>query len=216
MRKMFIRDLPKLVNCGLSYPISESGFNIYQKLYLKPIAIMPIKISDLKCAISLDLDDVLKPFFKKPNSQIDRSIINSPHLEFIEYYKNYGLRKLRKNFRELNYYKMLIAINKIGYKTNYFNLQKIALHYNDKSIWKRMQSFIKLFKSIQQIGYLGGRYQGNYVSILEIPLVITRFDWDINYEPFEVFLGHHRAACLAALGFNAADVLVLKDTKGVF
>lgn len=206
----------KLVNCGLKCPIDKRDLDIYRDLSLTPIAMKLINLDDLKYAICLDFEKVLKPFFEKGDGQIDRSITNSPHFKLIEYYKSRGFRVLKKNFRELDYYKFMMSFNKVGYKMNYFNpAEKITVHYTDESIWKKISIFIRLFENIKQNGYLCDLYRGNYISALEIPLVVSRFGWKVDYKPFELFRGHHRAACLAALGFDAVDVLVLKDIKGL-
>ncbi len=203
-----------LVDCGLGHPIGRKELNIFERLSLLPIELKSVEIKDLNHGICIDWDEVIKPFFSS-GGVTDRSITRSPHIELIEYYKEHGFYRLKKNFRNLSYYKMLKDINKIGYKTDYFNLKRISVHYTDRDILKNIMNFTRLFESIRKYGYLGSQFRGNYISILEVPFIVSRFGWKLEYRPYELFLGHHRAACLAALGAKKAEVIILKDMKGV-
>jgi len=205
---------PKLIECELSEPINEADYQRYKRLGLKPVKITQIDINDLQCAVTYDFEDVLEPFFKTSNGQIDRSIMNTPLYKLLKYYQKHGYKILKRSYKNLDYYKYFLSFNKIGHKTNFYSPSiKEPVHYTDNSIWKKIEGFLNIYKSISKNGYLGGKYKGSYISVLKKPFVVTRMGVDDKYKPHEVFLGHHRASCLAALGHKEVKVILLEDTR---
>ena len=70
---------------------------------------------------------------------------------------------------------------------------------------------ITLFRSIKQ-GYLRSGHDNNYIVLLNVPLIISRYGVkDILIKSPEVFMGHHRIGALLALGVNSARALLAED-----
>ena len=59
-------------------------------------------------------------------------------------------------------------------------------------------------------GYLVDPFQNRAITVLQIPYEVERFGYRLDWEPYEIWNGHHRAACLHALGYSEAKVVVLK------
>ena len=118
-------------------------------------------------------------------------LVNSPQLELAKLYYDKGTSWLIKNFK----------------KTKYYTFQKEILHIDPHMPMKK----IKLFDSVKK-GYLRGAHSRDHILILKYPFVSSRYNVHAGFSP-EIFLGHHRAGALLALGRNKADVIVAKDIK---
>jgi hypothetical protein len=77
-------------------------------------------------------------------------------------------------------------------------------------IARKLEGLIALYESIRRDGY---RFAGidSYIWVLEEPLSVTRYGYSRLAEGLEIFDGHHRAAALACLGYEAIPVLLLRD-----
>ncbi|MHA1470264.1 MAG: hypothetical protein ACTSSP_06840 [Candidatus Asgardarchaeia archaeon] len=70
---------------------------------------------------------------------------------------------------------------------------------------------IHLLDSIKE-GYLRNGYNNNYIVLLDIPLVVSRYNVkNISIKSPEVFMGHHRIGALLALGIDRVRVILAED-----
>ena len=72
---------------------------------------------------------------------------------------------------------------------------------------------IHLFDSLRE-GYLRRGYEEEYIVILNDPFISTRCGLKniFTFSP-EIFIGHHRAGALVALGKYMVKVVIAKDNK---
>ena len=120
-------------------------------------------------------------------------MVNSPHREFADLYYKHGINWLEDNF----------------HKTKYSNFQK-NISGEKQYIPKKK---IRLFKSIKK-GYLINGYKDSHIVILNKPLIHSRYGVeDTSLETPEIFMGHHRAGALLALGKNKVDVIIAQDIQ---
>jgi hypothetical protein len=203
---------PSLVSCEIGVMIPEKYYSIYHRLQLCPAELMPISLSQLQCEISLDFEEVTHPFFLKSDGSHNRSITSSPHYQLICIYQQKGLKWLKENFKQLDYYDFFMSFNQVGEKTNLFNPeQKHPVHFTTEQIWQKIERFIRLYEGLKKAGYVQGQYKGHYIAVLDTPLVVSRFGKKTAFKPYEIFSGHHRASCLAALEQERVEVLLLQD-----
>lgn len=142
------------------------------------------------------------------------SIVESPLYKTLLVYKKRGFAALKRHFRDLDYYKMFKSFDGVGYKINWANgLEQIPFQWDDRKILARLLRMIAIYKSIQSEGYLSGRFQARYITALAVPFERSRFGRQFSWEPYELWGGHHRAAALAALGIQEAEVILLKDRR---
>ena len=128
----------------------------------------------------------------RPEIDGDRLLIDSPHFEIAKLYYIHGLKWVENNYD----------------KTKYFLFQKDIL-LKDPHVPKGK---IRLFDSLRE-GYLKKGHENDYIVVLKDPLVKTRYGVDIDLPLFEIFIGHHRAAALLALGKGRVDVILAKDNQ---
>jgi hypothetical protein len=206
----------RLIDCGVGQPVIEEDVSTYRKLGLTPVRLGHLPVEQLQCAFTADFEEVLRPFFVNEEGESDRSIRNTPLFKLLRYYHERGFGALEKNFRELDYYKYFMSFNKVGHKTSFFDPNvKEPVHFDDQSIWNKIRRFIHVYESVVRFGYHGGPYEGRWISVLKVPFVVSRFGAKVDYKPYEIFVGHHRATCLAALGQENIEVLLLDDTRAV-
>jgi hypothetical protein len=191
--------------------INATDYRNYSKLDLEMVKLIKVPICLIEVEISVDFEDELAEFFYKDGS-IDRSICNSPHYNLLKLYEKNGLDWIVCNVKALQYYDFFMKMNLIGEKTNLFDSsKKIKFNHTKDDILNKIRNFINLYNSIKKNGYLSGNNKGKYISILTKPLAVTRFNKRKTYESYGVFSGHHRLACLAVLGVDYADTLLLND-----
>lgn len=134
------------------------------------------------------MDDLLLNY-----GSIDRNMYNSPHIDFADkYYKN-GKSWTMNNFVDTKYYKFLRYVKKTD---GHIPMRKISL----------MDSIKK--------GYLMEGHEEDFIVILDMPLIETRYNIkSLGLKSPEMFMGHHRAAALMALGINKVEVIIAEDIK---
>jgi len=142
----------------------------------------------------IDKVDLSKVYFQyQPSVKYSRILIDSPHVELAKLYYSKGLKWLNKNFKE----------------TKYFIFQRDVLN-TTPYLPKRKMS---LFDSIKK-GYLAKEYKNDHIVILNTSFAFSRYNIDVSpdFTP-ELFMGHHRAGALLALGIKEVDVIIAVDDK---
>ncbi len=151
-------------------------------MYLKRYG---LKIEEIK---KVDLTKVYYQY--RPGVDYDRILTNSPHFELAQHYYNKGLKWLNANFKN----------------TKYFIFQKDILKITPYVPVKKM----RLFDSLKK-GYLGKGYENDRIVILNDPFICTRYALNLSLPSPEVFMGHHRAGAMLALGQKNVEVIVAVD-----
>lgn len=138
--------------------------------------------------------DLRKVYFQcRPNDMLnhlylneDTHISNSPHVEIFEEYYKRGRKWLKKNYKDLRYYKFMRHLGK------------------GEKFPKRI---VNVGDSIKN-GYLRNKYKDDYIVVLKETFASTRYNRSqYNLVP-EIWSGHHRAAALFALERFIVDVRV--------
>jgi len=193
--------------------IDKITSEMFISLDLEPIRLESVNISSLKTQTSYYFKDYIDSFFSDKQGNVDKCIKNSPHFKFLNEYIKFGIAKLKKNFLKTEYYSFFKGMNRIGKKINLYSPdQDIVINYSDEQIWEKAQKFIELYESIKKFGYLGKkRFQHRYIIVCEVPFIESRFGIALNQTPYEIFSGHHRAACLLLMGEENIKVLVIRD-----
>ena len=123
----------------------------------------------------------------------DMRIVNSPHKELAELYYKHGINWLEDNFKN----------------TKYYGFQKFVLK-SDPCISRKK---ICLFDSLKK-GYLREGYEKDHIVVLNKSFISTRYGLKDPFESsFEIFMGHHRAGALIALGRREVEVIIAKDNQ---
>jgi hypothetical protein len=204
----------RLVDCGVGKPLIQGDLSTYRKLGLQPVRLMTLPLEELQCAYEADFEEHLRVFYLRPDGSLDRSMKNTPHFKLLEYYREHGREALERHFRELDYYRYFMCFNKVGHKTSFFDpTVKEPVHFDDQRIWRKIGRFIDVYENVRRYGYQAGRFEGQLISVLKVPFVVSRFGMEVPYKPYEIFVGHHRATSLAVLGARSAEVLLLEDAR---
>ena len=139
------------------------------------------------------------PIFNKQFWHGDGSLLvqNSPHVRFLKQYVEIG-----KNYKQLwntDYVKLMLYWNSLGYHNR-----------TDKFIKSKIDRFTSLYKNMKRHGFT----ESNRIEVLKQPFWKTRYvdcpDWVVGYEMWH---GHHRAACAYFLGMKEIPCNLWKDIK---
>jgi hypothetical protein len=115
-----------------------------------------------------------------------------------------------------HYYQIWQRINAVGWRYDwYFYPNKIAKHYDDASVFKKIYRLILTYENIKKIGYGSNEFKVRMITVLEKPFENSRFGFQhpCPKNSFEIWSGHHRAASLHKLGIPKAKVILLKDLR---
>ena len=142
----------------------------------------------------------IEPVFNKkfwPGEGDCLAVRNSPHVRFLKTYEKVG-----SNWDIL-------------WKTDYINQMKYwySIGYkkrNKKFMRRKIQRFISLYCSIKKNGFK----QYHRINILKTPLWITRYGKTAPFlKGYEIWHGHHRAACCYVLGIHKVPCAIMRDNK---
>jgi len=151
-----------------------------------------IKIDLRRTHMQYRIDDQLDELLKV-DGVVDRSMLNSPHYKLACLYFNKGREWCETNFKDTDYFKLF---NKVLGRVGNVPFRKFDI-----------------FDSIKD-GYLRDGFDADHIVVLEKPLIISRYGVeDIHLDPMEIFIGHHRASALLALGRNIVDVIIVEDSE---
>jgi len=185
---------------------------ILKRLGMKPVDLIQVPLTSL--FLQHHIDRPIEFLLKTENGRVDRSILNSPHYRLLKTYEAKGLDWLNKNFKDTAYYQIYSYYNKIGKKRNLYKEDAwIRVGYDDETIWKKVLHLINIYAGIRKEGYPSSVYRNNRISVLEVPFSVGRFGAEIDWEPYEIWGGHHRAAAIAACGEEKIEAILIKDTK---
>ena len=158
---------PELIKFDQETFINKKEYMALQSLKIDFIESKTINLNELNFEISIDFDEDLRAFFECEGN-INRSILNSPHLKLLRTYLEEGKKFIEKNIEKLDYYKFFLAFNIKGKKINLFNPEeKIKVHYKREDILIKVTKLINLYKSIKKTGYLRGKHRGHPIIVLK-------------------------------------------------
>ncbi len=181
------------------------------RIGLQPLMIveMPIDMMQMQYRHELPLDR----FFVDEAGNVNRSILNSPIYNLLEIYQSKGMRYIKRNLEQLEYYRMFKSFGEVGFRYDWYRGKtRIDFQWSDEKIRGKIENFITLYRSVRRWGYLGGKFEQYFITVLDTPFEVSRLGLEFeNWQPFEIWGGHHRAAVLAALGYQYAHVILLSD-----
>ena len=193
--------------------LAESAWTISSAdaAQLRAYGLRPVEL----CSVRLDrLHMQYRHELYTPKLFDGQPITRSPLASALALYRRGGPRALKREFTHLSYYKMFKAFDRVGYKLDWRNgVDRLPFRWSDARIWTGLQKMIGAYESITRVGYLGKGFRQRYIIALEVPFEVSRFGRTMVWEPYEIWGGHHRAAALAALGIDVAEVLLLQDER---
>lgn len=208
-KQAFIFFLKKSIrNILFSYFIQLIGYkSILLRLKingLSPIKIIEIDLTNLYILRNVSCEMIetdnanLIPFIEDLKKKKSLNIFNSFHYDL---FKKISTNKITRSddFSNLKYFRWHKSLHKL--KIN--NRSESWIKY------KILNAF-KLFESLQSKNFIKYNYL-NYPLVLESPLIHTRYKIPYKIKGYEIFDGHHRVACLAALKFKKIQCIVCKD-----
>ncbi len=157
----------------------------------------------------------IQGYNSNPKSRVPMPITTSPLFKFLESYKKHGKKVLfGRLYKENPYYKMWKSINQIGFRYDWYNYPNtIVKSFSDELVRSKMRELINVFESILKYGYRKEKFKKSIIMVLAEPFENTRFGFEHSIDGYEIWSGHHRAAALAALNIENAEVLVLEDKQ---
>jgi hypothetical protein len=150
------------------------------------------------------------PYLMSPEKLFTRPITDGPLARLLEDYKEYGLDRVMKSINQTDYFKFFKFNEKAQQYTNWGTGKIEKIRYPKRAIREKVVNFCRLYENIKSAGYLVDPFQNRTITVLQIPYEVERFGYRLDWEPYEIWNGHHRAACLHALGYSEAKVVVLK------
>ena len=178
---------------------------------LRPVAVLRLPLRQLQMQYRHEL--MVDHLLLDASGHVDRSIPNSPLYRALQVYQAGGLRAVKRRFRALDYYRMFRAFDAVGYKIDWHrDPTPVPFRWSDRKIWAaKLLPMLRVYESIKRHGYLGGPFGQRYITVLETPFEVSRHNRTFAWQSYEIWGGHHRAAALAALGVEEADVILLRD-----
>ena len=107
-----------------------------------------------------------------------------------------------KKYRNLQYVKFFNHLNNIRFSEDFITKEKIP---NAFDTHLKLKNFLKLYNLIKNNGYLSKGFENRLIMVLNKNYIDNK---DLK-DDYEIWSGHHRAACLFALGFKEIQVLLL-------
>lgn len=160
---------------------------------------MRIKISDLRIG-KIKYDILFLNSYLLENGKENRKITNGPHYKLLEEYeKNPSL-----DLRQTDYFKFAKA--HMDYFGSWFK------HKGEEGIVEFMKRFLDLYNNIKNNGYHNSN--GKLIVFKTVINQKSVDKYDRPHQPtetyvpedYEIYDGHHRAAILAKVGYEYADV----------
>ncbi len=191
--------------------ITQKDSALFKSLGLRPIRVEEVALSDLRFAVEPLIHEHFAQFFVGDGRTPERSVFVSPHYRLLLQYERDGREKTLATIEQTPYYAFRSQFNKVGFKADYFKIgQTSPVQVPHEKIIAKTRGFLDLYEVIKKTGYLQPPWNGHYVSVLTTSFAKTRFGQSIENGPYEIFTGHHRSACLAALGTERLKTLLLE------
>jgi len=176
---------------------------------LVPLEIKKISIKNIFMQMRTEWPmylDANQGFISKPVKLID-----SPYYEGLSKYKQFGKEiLLEENIKKTLFYKWWSNNNKIGYRYDWYkHPKKIKKIYNLDDIINKLISLIDLYQNILTEGF----DNKNIVTVVEQPIENYLFNKSYKIDGHEIWSGHHRSSCLAAMGKEEIEVMILSPKK---
>jgi len=187
---------------------AEGDLALIRRYGLAFDCLITIPVQELQFQYRSEWSD--EPYLIDQAGNVDRAITSSPMYRLLRDYKEQGGPHLFQHFAETDYYKMLRWRSDKGFKIDWATGRRVSVSYSDREILSRIRKLVATFESIRLHGYLGGRYAHRLILVLDKPYERQRFGRVVHIPPYEIFSGHHRAACLAGLGYQTAKVGMLR------
>lgn len=171
---------------------------------LKPLKIINVDPSNLNTirpvsSNEFKTDKVFPlPWFDdyfKDDWRISRSMLVKVLEQF--YHADRELLKDEELLKSTDYYKMHDYLRSLG-----------AAERPDGWIFEKIRGLVKLAENIEK------EYQynlANYIIVLDKPMCQTRYNIPHEINGYEIYTGHHRAACASFFNFKNFYVLLAKD-----
>ena len=190
----------------------ESGMLV--RIGIKPIAIKTVGIDEL--CIQTRSEWLTHQLGNVDTRQEPPRLMDSYLVEFLREYQVLGENLLEINqLRHTNFYNVWKDIDSVGYRYDWFDYPRVMKkNYSPEVIQEQAIKLVNVYKNIKEIGYCNGIYSNRMISALELPFENSRFNCEHVSRGYEIWSGHHRAACLAALGINGVDIVLLTDRRG--
>ena len=155
-----------------------------------------------KASISVDALNFqcIKPVFC-PDLWESHTAEGSPHARFLRDYMQHG--KDWNILLKTDYIEQYRRWNDMGFRR--FNGEERGKPYFKLKIL----NFISLFQSIKKNGY----DSASVLSVLRPPFWATRYNASMPFSGYEIWHGHHRAACCYVLGIKSVPCNIMKDKK---
>ena len=176
---------------------------------LKPIGVVEVPVSELNVIRPVLCNEVnsskrlvlswYEDYFKD-----DWSIKNSMFCKLLRgfYSEDTASSDVRIRFREQDYWKMHEYMRTLGGHPR-----------SEDWIERKIISFINLARDMDRRGYDYSRLS-NYIVVLNEPMCKTRYGIVHSIDGYEVYTGHHRAACAQFLGMETLFVILAEDVAG--
>ena len=127
---------------------------------------------------------------------------HSPFVHTLKEYQSNGEKWLHKSHTKLQYVKFFNHLNKIGFSEDFITKEKLPNAFDTQL---KLNNFLKLYNLIKKNGYLSKGFENRLIMVLNKNYIDNK---DLK-DDYEIWSGHHRAACLIALGFKEIQVLLL-------
>jgi hypothetical protein len=185
----------------------ESG--MLWRIGLRPASVQPIPLNDLFMQYRPE-------WHVGEHYHLRYNLADSYSVQLLEAYKDIGWRVLEPAyFRRTAFFNWWSHIDGVGFRYDWYDYPStFPAHFPAEKIRRKAIYLINLFEKIHREGYCTGAHKGRVISIVEAPFASTRFNDPISTDGYEIWSGHHRAACLYALGKKVVTAVVLRDRRG--
>jgi hypothetical protein len=159
-----------------------------------------------------DFEDIFLDEAGKENYQLSKN----PLIELLRVYQTQGKDYLMRNIRTTRYFRMKEKSVNHHHSARLKELKGFRkvkeqlkfMFFKEKRVLGYVKLFFQTYESIKGIGYLSGKFFNSYIVVKRLEGLSA--EGNLAEPAYEIWIGHHRAAVLMALGVQRCKVLLLK------
>jgi len=191
--------------------ISEGEIAGLAKCHLAALDVVQVELGELRVQHRSEWD--FDSFLKVHDEFGSRSILSSPFCEAACLLREKGGEWMLKNYRTTSYYELFRHFGKIGWAHDWASGKDVRVRFSNQMIKAKIIKLIKTYQSMESLGYRGAGFKDRSIIALIRPYESMRLGFRHDTRPFEIWSGHHRAACLGAIGVGKVSIVLAGDER---
>tara|TARA_B100001971_G_C18121508_1_gene499686 strand:- start:145 stop:765 length:621 start_codon:yes stop_codon:yes gene_type:complete len=190
--------------------ITTAELHYLSECGLVPSTVLEVEVGELR--VQHRSEWCFDHFLKADAQYGTRSILGSPFYEAACLIRDNGKKWILNNYTATSYFELFRHFGEIGWARDWRTGRHVKVKYSKATIKEKVIKLIRTYESISLHGYLKGGHEERRLMALRQPYEKIRFDMVHDTLPYEIWSGHHRAACLAALRVEKVSIVLAIGT----